>query len=95
MSAATDRLEVYEADDGWRWRRVAANNRVLCTGEAHTREADADQASMRACPDLDPTWVQPIRPADRTPLELLGQLLDATDAAARDEAMTKLQDWLP
>lgn len=47
------RFEVYKttrraiggpATDEWRWRLVAANGRVLCSGEAHTRKADAERA---------------------------------------------------
>lgn len=42
MSAS--RFEVYRARDGWRWRLKAANNRVIATGEAHTRRHDAERA---------------------------------------------------
>lgn len=38
------RFEVYEAADGWRWRLWAKNNRIIATGEAHTRKADAERA---------------------------------------------------
>ncbi len=38
------KFEVYEGKDGWRWRLVAANGRILCTGESHTRKADAERA---------------------------------------------------
>ena len=38
------RFEVYRAKDGWRWRLKAANGRTIATGEAHTRERDADRA---------------------------------------------------
>ena len=38
------RFTVYEAADGWRWRLVAANGRIIATGEAHTRERDAWRA---------------------------------------------------
>jgi uncharacterized protein YegP (UPF0339 family) len=38
------RIEIYEALDGWRWRLRAANGRVLCSGEAHTRKRDALRA---------------------------------------------------
>lgn len=42
------RFEVYRAKDGHRWRLIAANGRVLATGEAHTREADAYRALKTA-----------------------------------------------
>jgi uncharacterized protein YegP (UPF0339 family) len=38
------RFEVYESKDGWRWRLVAANGRILASGESHTRKADAERA---------------------------------------------------
>ncbi len=40
------KIEVYRAADGWRWRLRAANGRVLCSGEAHTRERDAVRAAL-------------------------------------------------
>ena len=46
------RFEVYPSKDGWRWRLIAANGRILCTGEAHTRERDAwraVQTTVEAC----------------------------------------------
>lgn len=39
------RFEVYPSKDGWRWRLIAANGRILCTGEAHTREWDARRSA--------------------------------------------------
>lgn len=39
------RFEVYRARDGWRWRLIAANGRIVATGEAHTRKADAVRAA--------------------------------------------------
>ena len=38
-------FEVYPAKDGWRWRLRAANGRIVATGEAHTRKADAVRAA--------------------------------------------------
>lgn len=39
------RFEVYpDKAEGYRWRLVAANGRVLAQGEAHTRERDAWRA---------------------------------------------------
>ena len=47
-----DTLEVYEAKDGWRWRRQAGNGEVISeSGEAYTREYDAKDAAVRANPD--------------------------------------------
>lgn len=47
-----DRIEVYEAADGYRWRRVAGNNETLSSGESHTSHRDAERAARRANPDL-------------------------------------------
>jgi uncharacterized protein YegP (UPF0339 family) len=36
---------VYEAKDGWRWRLVAANGRIIAdSGEAYTRKHGAQRA---------------------------------------------------
>jgi uncharacterized protein YegP (UPF0339 family) len=37
-------FEVFKARDGWRWRLWSKNNRIIATGEAHTRKADAERA---------------------------------------------------
>jgi len=44
-----DRFEVYKAADGWRWRLLAGNNKVIASGEAHTRERDARRAAAKVC----------------------------------------------
>jgi uncharacterized protein YegP (UPF0339 family) len=59
----SNRLEVYESDDGWRWRCVAANGEIVAAGEAHTREHDAVRAAKSLFPDLpvvadDDPWVE-------------------------------------
>ena len=43
----TARFQVYKAKDGWRWRLIAANNRQIAQGEAHTRKRDATRACKR------------------------------------------------
>jgi uncharacterized protein YegP (UPF0339 family) len=40
----TSRFQVYHARDGWRWRLLAGNGRIIATGEAHTRWRDAERA---------------------------------------------------
>ena len=46
MSQKRDpQFQVYQARDGWRWRLRAANGRIVATGEAHTRKADAVRAA--------------------------------------------------
>lgn len=39
------RFEVHPAADGWRWRLKAANGRIVASGEAHPRKADAERAT--------------------------------------------------
>lgn len=40
---------VYEAKDGWRWRLVAANGRIIAdSGEAYTRKHGCERA-VTAC----------------------------------------------
>lgn len=42
------RFVVYESKDGWRWRLLAANNRIIAdSGEAYTRKRDAERAASR------------------------------------------------
>jgi uncharacterized protein YegP (UPF0339 family) len=45
----TDRTEVYEDAAGeYRWRRLAANNRVIAdSAEGYTRKHDAERAARR------------------------------------------------
>jgi uncharacterized protein YegP (UPF0339 family) len=41
-------FHVYPAKDGFRWRLVTANNRIVAdSGEAYTRERDAERAARR------------------------------------------------
>ena len=48
-----DRLVVYPAKDGFRWRCVARNNRIISdSGESYTRRADAKRAALRNYPTL-------------------------------------------
>jgi uncharacterized protein YegP (UPF0339 family) len=48
-----DRVTIWLAADGWRWRRRAANNRIISeSGEAYARARDAMRAARRANPDL-------------------------------------------
>ena len=39
------KFEVYAASDGYRWRLKASNGRIVATGEAHPRKADAERAT--------------------------------------------------
>jgi uncharacterized protein YegP (UPF0339 family) len=54
MSDYNDELDVFKAEDGWRWHRKAGNGEVISEGEADTREEDAWRAAYRANPDLEP-----------------------------------------
>ena len=51
-------FEVYPSKDGWRWRLKAGNGRIVATGEAHTRRADAVRAAQNLpgiAGEADPT----------------------------------------
>lgn len=40
-----DKLEFYEASDGWRWRTVAPNNRITgASSQGFSRKQDARRA---------------------------------------------------
>jgi uncharacterized protein YegP (UPF0339 family) len=50
-TASGDTVEVYEAPDGWRWRRRSANNRIVADGsEAYSRKDSAMRAARRSNP---------------------------------------------
>jgi uncharacterized protein YegP (UPF0339 family) len=39
------RFDIYQSrDQSWRWRLIAANGRIVASGESHTRKADAVRA---------------------------------------------------
>ena len=47
-----DAIEIYEAKDGWRWRRITPNGKIISeSGEAYTRKLDAQDAALRANSD--------------------------------------------
>ena len=41
----TPHFEIYPSQDGYRWRLKASNGRIVATGEAHPRKADAERAT--------------------------------------------------
>ncbi len=44
-----EHIEVYRAEDGFRWRWQAGNGRIMAdSGEAYTREGDAVLAAVHA-----------------------------------------------
>lgn len=45
-------LEVYKADDGFRWRALAGNNEIVATGESHTTSHDAKRAAEGVFPGI-------------------------------------------
>lgn len=61
LTAIGDRVEVYLAHDGWRWRVVASNGEKLEGGEAHTEQHHAEAAARRyhAPPAEEHEAVQP------------------------------------
>lgn len=52
--ASIKHIEVYQSADGYRWRKVAANNLIVSdSGEAYTRREDAAEAARREAADAD------------------------------------------
>jgi hypothetical protein len=55
LTADGDMVEVYYSptDAGWRWRRRAANRRVIADGsEGYSRRDSALRAARRSCPPV-------------------------------------------
>jgi uncharacterized protein YegP (UPF0339 family) len=50
--ARYEKVELFEAADGWRWRKRAVNGEITQTGEAYTRRESAEEAVRREFPDL-------------------------------------------
>jgi uncharacterized protein YegP (UPF0339 family) len=48
-----EKIELFEAADGWRFRKRAANGEITLTGEAYTRRESAEEAAEREFPDLE------------------------------------------
>ena len=50
----TTTFRIYRARDGWRWRAVRANGRIVADGgEAYTRKASARRALWRFIEAID------------------------------------------
>lgn len=52
------RLDVYRAQDGWRWRLKSSGRVVADSGQAYTRRADCAEAARNV---LDPGRVTELR----------------------------------
>jgi len=50
-STNADTIEVFRADDGWRWHAKAGNGEIVAEGEQHTRMGDAIRAAAAVFPD--------------------------------------------
>lgn len=49
-----DKLIVYKAKDGWRWKRLAGNNKTVSeSGEAYERLAYALEQGRKINPDTE------------------------------------------
>jgi uncharacterized protein YegP (UPF0339 family) len=51
--AGREKVELFEAADGWRFRKRAANGEITLTGEAYARRESAEKAVRREFPDLE------------------------------------------
>lgn len=52
-------VEVYKADDGWRWRAKAGNGEIVASGESYERRADLLDLVERMYPDAEIASVMP------------------------------------
>lgn len=43
-------VEIYKADDGWRWRLKGANHQIMATGEAYTTKWGVRRAVKKIRP---------------------------------------------
>jgi uncharacterized protein YegP (UPF0339 family) len=44
----TTRFDIYEAKDGWRWRIIATNGKIIAeSGEAYSTKSNAKRAAHR------------------------------------------------
>jgi uncharacterized protein YegP (UPF0339 family) len=51
-----DRWDIYQAGDGWRWRRTAANGRIVgSSSEAYSNKSDCIANARRNGMDCDPS----------------------------------------
>lgn len=48
-----DLLQVSERADGWGWRRVSGNRKIISSGEGYTRRRDAIRGGERANPGME------------------------------------------
>lgn len=57
MESNVVKTEVYRAADGYRWRAIAKNGEIVCTGEAHDTRTDAGRAATGVFPAIKPDQV--------------------------------------
>ena len=62
-----EKVELFEAADGWRFRKLAANGEITLTGEAYTRKESAEEAVRREFPDLEMVVVPSAPPPEPPP----------------------------
>lgn len=59
-AGSEDRVTVYKAKDGWRWRRRAPNGEIVAeSGEAYVRYEDAADGAKRQGVEVTPPSTVP------------------------------------
>ena len=82
-------VEVYKAKDGWRWRKTAANGRIVAeSGEGYTRYADCLEAAEEFA---DGEIVTPVTPARDEKDEANDAEQERLDREAEEELRQKEQ----
>lgn len=61
------RYEIYQAPDGWRWRKKGGNGEIISQGEAYASKWNAKRAILTDDPDAVIEYItQPNTQTERT-----------------------------
>jgi len=53
MGGIVKNVEVFEGDDGWRWRMQGHNNEILASSEAYSSKSEARDTASLVAAQLD------------------------------------------
>lgn len=69
MSYEDHYAEVYQSEDGWRFRIKGANHEIMATGESYTTKASAITGVLRVHPGIDIIEMTPMKEAEPEELD--------------------------